>query len=189
MIVDLGAYNGSDTQWMIDASRNPRVIAVEADPDNFCTLAALRLNATIIYGAIADHTGTCDFWACYTGRGRGSGSIRPPSGHLDLNGTDWDFRKLDESIPCYSLDDIFREQGLDHIDLLWVDIQGAERDMIAGGQNALKHSRYLFIESEYEKELYAGQAMRPELLALLPGWTVSHTFDFNLLLRNDAYQT
>ncbi len=74
-------------------------------------------------------------------------------------------------------------EQIESVDLLWVDIQGAERDMIAGGQRTLKNTRYLFIEAE-EQQFYEGQAVRPELLAMLPGWEVIGEFDYNLLLRN-----
>jgi hypothetical protein len=33
--------------------------------------------------------------------------------------------------------------------------------------------------------LYEGEALKPELIALLPGWTLLEDFGFNLLLRND----
>ncbi len=189
VIVDLGSYQGEDANWMASyvRDRQSEIIMVEADKENFATVAnvAGHIGATAIWGAISDHTGMCDFWACYTSDGRGSGSIRKPTGHLREKPW-YDFRLLGEKIPCYDLDTIFAKAGLDHIDVLWVDIQGAERDMIKGGQAALKRTRYLFIESE-ERELYDGQALRPELLAMLPGWTVTHVFDFNLFLRNDRF--
>ena len=188
-IVELGAYHGEDAEWMIAAvaDKNPRVIMVEADPENYRIITANKncSRATRIHAAIASHTGQCEFWGCYTDEGRGSGSIRQPTGHLVRNGVPYDFRKLPEPIPCYSLDDIFLNNGLDHIDVLWVDIQGAERDMITGGQVALAKTRFLFIESEQE-ELYEGQAVRPELLDLLPNWTVIQNFEHNLLLRNNG---
>jgi FkbM family methyltransferase len=49
-----------------------------------------------------------------------------------------------------TLDSVARETQLDRIDLLWVDIQGAERDMIAGGRHALSRTRYMMIEAEPE---------------------------------------
>jgi FkbM family methyltransferase len=186
VIVDLGAYGGEDTAWLIGACRVPPVaIAVEADPDNFARLYAANLKATVIQAAISDHDGECTFYKCYTGRGVGSGSIRQPTGHLDRDGTKYDFRPI--SVRCLTLDKIARDFALDHIDLLWVDIQAAERDMIAGGQNALQRTRYLFMEAEQGEEMYAGQAMRDELLAMLPGWFEVQRFDFNILLRNDRF--
>ena len=84
---------------------------------------------------------------------------------------------------CWSLDHLTYSLGIfGEIDMLWVDIQGAERDMIAGGQNALSRTRYLFIEAE-TTELYEGMALRDELLTLLPGFKVIEEFEYNLLLE------
>jgi 2-O-methyltransferase len=186
VILDLGAFGGEDTSWLIAACRvPPKVIAVEADWDNYQRLAAAGLKATTIYSAIADHIGTCTFYRCFTDRGVGSGSIRQPTGHLDRAGTKYDFRPV--TIPCLTLDHLFEISCLDHIDVLWCDIQAAERDMIASGQNALMHTHYLFIEAEEGPEMYAGQAMRAELLNLLPNWVEVERFDFNTLLRNEQY--
>ncbi len=89
-------------------------------------------------------------------------------------------------VHVYTLDAIFEREWLTKIDLLWVDIQGAERDMIAGGAKALSHTRYMFMEAE-TTELYEGQAMRGELLAMLPGWTLLGEFEANVLLWNDNF--
>jgi FkbM family methyltransferase len=186
VIVDLGAYGGEDTAWLIGACNvPPTVIAVEADPQNFARLKAAGLSAILLYGAIADKTGTCTFHVCEApGAGRGSGSIRRPTGHLVRHGEPYTFREL--IVPCFTLDDLFRDNKLDHIDLLWVDIQAAERDMIAGGRKALQRTRYLFMEAEQGEEMYDGQAMRDELFRLLPEWSEVQRFDFNTLLHNKA---
>lgn len=190
VIIDLGSYLGEDAEWMSQAcTHRPTIIMVEADPENFKSVAnvAKRLNATAIHGAIADFSGDIEFWACYTPDGRGSGSIRKPTGHLKEKPW-YDFRKLPEKIPCFRLDEIAKrpdgETALDHVDVLWVDIQGAENSMIAGGQKTLAVTRYLFIEAE-KRILYDGQAIREDLLATLPGWTIIGDFDFNLLLKRD----
>jgi FkbM family methyltransferase len=191
VIVDLGAHLGEDSRWMYDcvADKNPRVIMVEADPDNYNRVLAHwhpRPPAIAIPGAVASYTGTCVFHLCDNDQqqARASGSIRKPTGHLKY----FKWCKFDrkQEVLCYRLDDLFHHQGVDHIDVLWVDVQGAERDVIAGGAVALSRSRYMMIESE-EVEFYEGQALRPELLALLPGWKVIETFDYNLLLQNEAY--
>lgn len=188
-IVDLGAHHGEDSEWMAGAAGagvvKPIIIMVEADRQNYEMVAATacRLNAISIWGAIASHTGHCPFWVCNTPEGRGSGSIRKPTGHLKEKPW-YDFRLAEDDIPCFTLDDLFAKECLDHIDILWVDIQGAENSMVAGGQKALKHTRYLFLEAE-KRILYDGQSIREDLLAMLPGWTVIGDFDFNLLLRND----
>jgi FkbM family methyltransferase len=186
-IIELGGYQGEDTTWMhsLVRGRNPKMLVVEPDEDNFKTIVRAGLSqVSMVHAAIAAKTGTCDFWKCSTPDGRGSGSIRYPGGHLREKPW-YDFKKLPEQIPCYVLDDLYRSHGFDHVDLLWVDIQGAEKDMIEGGKETLKHAKFMFIEAE-ERELYDGQALRPELFAMIPDWEVVRVFDFNVLLRNKA---
>jgi len=84
------------------------------------------------------------------------------------------------------LDSIFESEWLTKIDLLWVDIQGAENLMIAGGKTALSHTRYLFMEVE-NVELYEGEALKTDLVALLPGWTVLQEFEYNVLMVNGGF--
>lgn len=188
VIFDLGAYGGEDTAWLAGACTSPPIIvAIEADHENFRRLYNSLPRALALYeGAISNSNGSCTFYECHTGLGRGSGSIRKPTGHVDRGGVHYDFRPV--TVKCWTLDYIFAETKVDHIDLIWCDIQGAEPNMIAGGQNALAHARYLFIEAEDDStpEMYEGQLMRTKLLELLPGWEQVQRFDFNTLLRNKS---
>jgi hypothetical protein len=45
----------------------------------------------------------------------------------------------------------------------------------------------MMIEAEPEVELYEGQALKPELLAMLPDWKVLQDFGYNVLLWNTKY--
>ena len=193
VIVDLGAYDGSDSEWMIEAcTKRPRVIMVEADRRNYLRCQTLstkvleKAQVSLYHAAIASYTGMCNFYACdnKTQQAIASGSIRKPTGHIEH--FPWCTFREAEVIQCFALDSLVSQEGLRHIDILWVDVQGAERDVISGGEVALNGTRYLMVESE-QTELYAGQALRPELLNLLPGWDVVAEFDYNLLLRNTRY--
>ena len=54
--------------------------------------------------------------------------------------------------------------------------------MIAGGAETLKRTRFIMIEAE-EVEMYEGQALKPELLVLLPDFEVVEDFGYNVLLK------
>ena len=67
--------------------------------------------------------------------------------------------------------------------MLFVDIQGAEKDMILGGKEILSKTNWIFIES-YENEMYEGQVTRAELINLLPDFELVNEFnDSNILLH------
>jgi FkbM family methyltransferase len=187
---ELGAYGGEDSEMMRAACKDSHHLNVIVEPDhrNMEIIRKYRrgTRTLLVEAAIADYTGQIPFYGsvderCEGGRS-GSGSIRHPDPHQRI------FPEirfpLDKAnlLPCMSLDHLFLSVGVPYIDLLWVDIQGAERDMIAGGGLALSKTRYLFIEAE-QTELYEGQALREELLSLLPGFKVIQELDYNLLLE------
>ncbi len=187
-IVELGARTGEDEHWLRAAcGEDPHYIMVEPDMWNAQKILdnprGLDQNRKLILGAINDHNGPEPFIMSKAPDGsRTSGSLLSPS--------DAHFRKhplIEFSevtvVPCWTLDSIFKKDWLTKIDLLWVDIQGAEREMILGGKQAIARTRYLFMEVETQ-ELYRGQALRDELLAMLPGWNLLEDFKENVLLQN-----
>lgn len=139
----------------------------------------------LIIGAIADENGIREFNFSQDMQGRRtSGSLRQPTGHLKyFPEIGFPFKGM---VPVFTLDHIFESEWLTKIDLLWADIQGAEDMMIRGGQTALKHTRYLFMEIEKE-ELYGGEKLGHELIAMLPGWEVIEQFPYNVLMRNTEF--
>lgn len=189
VIFDLGAYCGEDSEWMRAAceDRHEINVMVEPDPRNVAIILGSRrgVKTRIIEAAIGAKSGLVDFHFAKDARSEGgrsgSGSIRNPAPHQRLF-PEIKFTEMAQSI-CWTLDDLLAATKLTHIDLLWCDIQGAERDMIAGGQKALDVTKYLFTEAE-ETELYEGQALRKELLDLLPNFKVIGEFGYNLLLEH-----
>ncbi len=196
-IIELGAYGGEDSEFMRAAVKDTHRINVMVEPDRRNCEIIRRdrrgVNTVIVEAAIADYTGMIDFYEAVDvnadGGRSGSGSIRNPDKHqqifpdIKFQYEDGGFCRPPRLMPCWSLDHLTYSLGIfGEIDMLWVDIQGAERDMIAGGQNALSRTRYLFIEAE-TTELYEGMALRDELLTLLPGFKVIEEFEYNLLLE------
>ena len=199
VIVELGGHCGEDGpvfESMLGgtAKSEPKFLHVMVEPDsrNYQVIESNRGRPLgpfrrLIKGAIADTSGVRIFHFSYDSRdgSRGSGSIMQPTGHLKHFPT-ISFTKT-AIVECYTLDELFVRQNLGHIDLLWVDIQGAEAQMIAGGQHALSLTRYCFMEAE-EVELYAGQALKADLIKLLPGWRLIQDFGYNILLENTRFK-
>ncbi len=189
VIVELGAHVGEEYDWIKPLCNNPKYIMVEPDEENWRKIARRPtvMSADVFLAAICSRNGNVAFNASENNlsMNRASGSIRKPTGHLKFF-PEVSFRTV-EGIPGYTLDFLMKLAGLDHIDLLWCDIQGAERDMIEGGRATLANTHYMMIEAEPEVELYEGQALKPELLAMLPDWKVLQDFGYNVLLWNTKY--
>jgi FkbM family methyltransferase len=189
-IVELGAHTGEDEATLRAAcNESVHYIMVEPDPRNCQHILDREPTSRTRRLIIAAVTDKDRAWAPFhfsdnikTGD-HGSGSVRTPTGHLEM---DWIKFRQAGAVQTRTLDSIFESEWLTKIDLLWVDIQGAENLMIAGGQAALRHTRYLFMEIE-KVELYAGEALRDELYAMLPGWELLQEFEQNALLWNTAF--
>jgi len=189
-VVELGARTGEDEPWIRGVCHeDPCYLMVEPDLPNAQLILdhprGIDRNRRLILGAVAEYDGDARFHLSHNPDGsRTSGSIRKPTGHMKYYPeTSFDGQNV---VPCWTLDTIFQKEWLSRIDLLWVDIQGAERDMIAGGQGALQRTRYLFIEVE-SSELYQGQALREDLFAMLPGWRIIEDLGQNVLLNNPNF--
>ena len=49
-------------------------------------------------------------------------------------------------IKSVKLDDWANENKINKIDLIWMDVQGAEKDVIEGAENILKQTKYIWTE-------------------------------------------
>src|SRR6185436_5009338 len=188
-IVELGARTGEDEEWLRAAcGEDPHYIMVEPDMWNAQKILdhprGLDQNRKVILGAVSDYDGCAWFTQSYSpDMSRTSGSIlQPTEEHLKAY-LDIIFDAAQTMVRTWTLDAIFEQDWLTKIDLLWVDIQGAEGDMIIGGRRALERTRYLFMEVE-DVELDHGQALRSDLLGMLQGWRLIQDFGDNVLLLN-----
>jgi len=190
-ILEIGCHDGTNTLWFLDIFDSPRIFCFEPDPR-----AALRFKQNIgnrpevnfYQHAISNKNGTTSFymssgqeseimpegWDC-------SGSIRKPKNHLIVH--PWCKFEKNIIIETKTLDTWRKEQGIDKIDFIWMDVQGAEIDVIRGGRNALKNTRYLFTEYS-NKELYEGQISLKHLLKELVEFDVIVRYPDDVLLKN-----
>lgn len=173
LIFEIGAHIGTDTVQLA-ALPGATVHAFEPDPRNNVPALANVIFNRVAVGAQdgqAEFTpsakrGTWD-WTC-------SGSLRKPKEHL----TSWPTVTFGEPIKVdvVTLDSYCREHGIDVIDFIWADVQGAEVDLIRGGFKALKRTRHFYTEYSW-KELYEGQVNLAGIMLLLgPAWRVVQVF-------------
>lgn len=80
-------------------------------------------------------------------------------------------------VPTITLDTYFETMGLDHIDLLWMDVQGAEKIVLKGGEKLLEFTHFIYAEVS-ETPLYEGATTYADLRAFLAdaGFIVKREF-------------
>jgi len=196
LFLEIGANDGGDTQRLLDAFPATRVECFEPDPRavRLWRAAVKSSRARLHEIAIGSKDGTTIFHTSSgspTGRERDfpegwhlSGSIRRPTGHLSAH--PWcEFTSTIE-VPVRTLDSWAAAEDISEVDFIWADVQGAEIDVIQGGQATLSRTRYLY--TEYcDVELYEGQQTLEKLLEQMPGWVVHTRFSGDVLLENERF--
>ena len=180
--IELGAHTGSDTAWMAQIS-GVTLYALEPDPRN----QPPQLPNVVLYrAAISDRDGTAQFILSKHGWGQEwthSSSLKRPKNHLSRYPVT--FGETIE-VQALTLDTLAQSHGLQKIDFIWADIQGAEEEMIRGGSNTLAKTHYLFTEYS-DDELYEGQPTLSDILKMLPDFRVLELWPDEVLLENRKY--
>lgn len=191
LVLDIGCYNGKDSAELSDVLQC-NVHCFEPDPlsqDMFRSEHDRNFHLKLYPFALCNEDGEIDF---YQSNHPQSNSIHEPREHLNI----FPAVKFDEvtKVKCMKLDTWWTEYLRTHnherevIDFIWADVNGAERDLILGGQQALSVTRYLYIEVS-KKELYKGQQHYNFLNDLLPNFKMMTMYNWgenfgNILLKN-----
>jgi FkbM family methyltransferase len=198
VILDVGANDGTTTNDFLAEFPDGRVYAFEPDPR---AIAKFKRNVTssraqLFETAIGAIDGTAEFyvsggippWATsnpriaerhYPDGWDESGSIRKPKSHRKF--WPWVTFETKSLVPIARLDTWSREHCPGPIDLIWADVQGAESDLIEGGQETLARSRFFYTEFS-DDEWYEGQATLKALQAMIGEFALVGSFGPNVLL-------
>lgn len=196
IILEVGCNDGSHTNQFLRIFPRARIIAFEPDRR---AQRKFRRNVTdpravLVEVAIGARNGVAEFYSSAgVNPGSGgrstpdwdcSGSIRKPTGHLVR--FPWCTFPEVHAVQIRTLDSVTEELGIETINFLWADVQGAEEDLIRGGIRTLARTHY--IHTEYSDfELYEGQCGLAALLRMLPDFQVLARFKADVLLWNRAF--
>jgi 2-O-methyltransferase len=191
VIFEVGAHLCQDSLALREIFPKAAMFVFEPDPRNVYQIARQGLGKrfTFIDAAVGDRDGKATFHLS-GGQPPGapphiwtqSSSLKKPVEHLQEY--PWCTFDRDATVRIVRLDTFVAERSIDRIDFLWADVQGAEDELIAGGQKALANTRYLYTEFS-DRELYAGQISLQQILERLPGpWEVLEQFAYDVLLVN-----
>lgn len=140
VVVDIGAHIGYYARIASALTgRNGEVHAFEADPENFALLEKNTRRFTNILRhqlAISDKIGTIDFFH-YNDK---SGA------HSTLSNAPLQFEKRKLSVPATDLDAYLRKNGVMHVDVIKMDIEGGESAALLGMRQTLAGAQFLFTE-------------------------------------------
>ena len=197
VIFDIGSFNFSDSINLKRAYPSAKVYAIEADKLNYDTYSqgAISADVSTHYFAITDKTGEVTFypsrnisfnnneqldnWTC-------SGSILKPIESADPR-IKYDMEGF--TVPSIRLDDFCEQNGIDHIDVIHMDVQGNEYWALKGlGDNKKLYPKILYCET-FEFHTYESGGLKLEDLDQLlfsMGYQIGLRLQFDTLyIKND----
>lgn len=168
-IVEVGARDCRETLGFHALFPQAAVFAFECNPATLpqCRAAVRGLtNVTLIEKAVADKSGPVSFFAIDQEQTKtgiaagnpGASSLLHASGSYELE----TYVQREIAVTATTLAEFLAERKLAGIDLLWMDIQGAELMALQGLGSRLADVAMIHLETEFV-EIYRGQPLFPEL--------------------------
>jgi FkbM family methyltransferase len=167
-VIDAGANRGAFTDAFLRLHQPERIVLVEAIPDLAMKLQARYENnprISVVSAALSDRNGEAQF---EINRFEASSSLLP----IDPRNSAWFSRDLSVassiSVMTLTLPELMSRQKLESVDLLKLDLQGAERLVLSGGAEVLERVSVIYTEVFFEP-LYAGAWLFRETNEFLSG--------------------
>ena len=149
IIVDAGAYNGADSREMSNVWPEGTIYSFEPVPHAFkqlCENTRDKKNIYCIQKALSDKVGF-EMMHISTGGGDQSSSLLEPLEHLYYFPHITFENKI--MVETTTLDAWAQEMNIDHIDLLWLDLQGMEPMVLKASPKILSTVKTVCAEVSY----------------------------------------
>lgn len=186
VILDCGSHIGVDSLEFVNLNSNCIVHAIEPVSEIYNKLKenCKQFKQIITYNiALSDSTKE-DIIYISSGTSDGSSSLLQPKDHL-IDHPDVIFSKT-ESIQCFTLDTWANNNGINKIDLLWLDMQGMELKMLKESKVILEsvtaihtevsmHETYEGVETYDEvKKFLLQKGFKVKIEAIPSGWDMGN---------------
>lgn len=170
VIFDIGSRDCMQSIEFYNHFPNAKIYAFECNPNtlNICkkNIENYRDRITLIEGAVCDYDGEITFYpinqkktiTSWTDGNPGASSLFKSNGTYDVETYVQDEIKTN----CHRLDTIIKKHTIKNVDIIWMDLQGAELLAMKGLGDFIKGVKYIHTEVSF-KEMYEGQVMFMEL--------------------------
>ena len=199
VVLDIGCNDGTDSLETAATLRRGEIHCFECDPRALARFHARRnipKNIFIHATAVGDVDGTLPLHmsggtvaGAHLNDWDLSSSLQQPTGHLTRHA--WCKFEKTCDVPVIRLDTWLARNPRRQIDFIWLDVQGAEGRVFAGGREALVITRYVYCEFNDTQELLYEGALTLEATraSLGPAWQPVATYDgYNVLLQNTRFK-
>ncbi|MFN2509155.1 MAG: FkbM family methyltransferase [Chthoniobacterales bacterium] len=150
-LIDAGANRGTFTDAFLQVYSPSRVVLVEPIPalaEGLRRRFSPRAGFSVVAAALADRSGEADF---QLNESLDSSSLF----RINPRNVEWFGRDLKVTgtlrVPTLTLTQLLEEQRLQQVDLLKLDLQGAERLVLVGSEAMLPRIRVIYTEVFFER--------------------------------------
>ena len=147
IIVEAGAHFGEDTQIFASKWPSGLIYAFEPFPDSYQKLrkkVRLYSNVVTYQMALSNQTGSALFF--YSLKHPGCSSLISPTSRKAKS---IPFEKNPIIVSTITLDDLAQLCGIDHIDFVWLDVEGFELPILQASKTIFKTVKVIFLEVNY----------------------------------------
>lgn len=192
VILECGADHGSTTLRFLKDYPKAYLFCFEPDPRNAANfrkaIVAYNDRCTLYEVAVTDEDGFIQLHQSY-GRSKKfpnrdhtySSTIKDPKPQIKIHS--WLKYKEPIQVKAMRLDTWLEGTGIPLIDFMWVDVEGAEKELILGATEVLKRLRYLYIEYNDFRN-YGGRITSKDIMGLLPQYELVQKWKNDMLLHN-----
>ena len=197
VIFEIGCHMGLDTAKIKELIGTKDYHCFECDPRNIDIIKSQNLDVILNEYAASNIDGEIEFYLS-TGKPpvifdelilnqndwTASSSTKKPKKHLEV--TPWCGFMEPILVKSKRIDTYCSSIELDNIDFVWMDVQGAELEVLSGFGDMLQKTKYIYTEYS-DDELYEGGAVSKQniLDTLGKNWTIIYDFGNDVLLKNN----
>ena len=165
VVFDIGSRDGLQAVELAELFTEADIVAIECNPE---TLERCRHNIAknsrikLVDKAVNSYTGRCPFYPIDTARTITTWADgNPGASSLFLATGDYPAETYVQNkveVDCIRLDDLCAQLAIDTIDLIWMDLQGAELLALQSAGALLDKVQYIYTEVSH-RPLYDGQCL------------------------------
>jgi len=192
VIFEIGCHMGIDTEKISNIVKTNNYHCFDPDPRNAKIMEERNLNVVYNKIGISDVDGYTDFYLS-TGHPNvffgdkllddndwsASSSIKKPK--LHYNWSPWCKFLPPITIRTMRVDTYCKINNINSIDFVWMDVQGAEIEVLKSFGNILQSTKFIY--TEYSNlELYEGSPNKEEIMKINEKWKIIHDFGTDILI-------
>ena len=180
IILDIGARDMEESIFFSKKYPNAKIISFECNPNTLeiCRNKIVGIeNIQLIDKAVNEIDGTCDFYSInkektittWKDGNQGASSLFLANGNYPHE----TYVQDKVSVECVRLDTILSNLNVDEVDLIWMDLQGAEMLALKSLGKFLENVKIIYTEVEINP-IYIGQCLFKDVNSFL----LNNNFDF-----------